>query len=184
MAAGQFTEIARQAGQEPRDLAYYLQQLIELGYIERRYPLTGEPPSARSVHYDLADPLLRFWFRFVFSSTSYIRHMGPDRALRDLIRPNLDAYFGVCFERLCREALPWLYRQEGVGAPFEVSQFWSKTTQIDVVGLRDDGWTDLGECKWGTVRSPKAVQKELEEKVREFPNPRGATIGRRILRGR
>ena len=183
LAAGRTTvqEIARQAGLEARGLAYYLQQLIELGYIERRYPLTGEPPSARSVHYDLADPLLRFWFRFVFPSTSYIRHMGADRALRDLIRPHLDAYFGLCFERLCREALPWLYRQEGVAAAFEVGQYWSKTTQIDVVGLRDDGWTDLGECKWGTVRSPRAVEKELEEKVREFPNPRGATIGRRIF---
>jgi AAA+ ATPase superfamily predicted ATPase len=174
-------EIARQAGQDPRGLAYYLQQLIELGYIERRYPLTGEPPSVRSVRYDLADPLLRFWFRFVFPSTSYIRHMGADRALKDLIRPHLDAYFGLCFERLCREALPWLYRQEGVTAAFEVGQYWSKATQIDVVGLRDDNWTDIGECKWGTVRSPRALEQELEEKVRELPNPRGATIGRRIF---
>ena len=40
VAAGHTTvqEIARQAGQDPRGLAYYLQQLIELGYIERRYP--------------------------------------------------------------------------------------------------------------------------------------------------
>ena len=183
LASGQSTvqEIARQAGQDPRGLAYYLQQLIELGYIERRYPLTGASPSARSVHYDLADPLLRFWFRFVFPSTSYIRHMGAERALRDLIRPHLDAYYGHCFERLCREALPWLYRKEGITAPFEVGQYWSKTTQIDVVGLRDDNWTDLGECKWGPVRSPQAIERELEEKVRDFPNPRGATIGRRIF---
>jgi hypothetical protein len=62
-----------------------------------------------------------------------------------------------------------------------VSQYWSKSTQIDVVGLRDNGWTDLGECKRGTVRSPRALEQELEEKVREFPNPRGATIGRRIF---
>jgi uncharacterized protein DUF234 len=150
--------IARQVGQDPRALSYYLQQLQELGYVERRYPLTGEPPSARSVHYDLPDPLLRFWFRFIFPSTSYIRHMGPDRALKDLIRPHLEPYFGLCFERLCREALPWLYLKEGVAAAFEVGQYWSKTTQIDVVGLRDDGWTDLGECKWGAARSPKAVE--------------------------
>jgi AAA+ ATPase superfamily predicted ATPase len=100
IAAGHSTvqEIARQAGQDPRGLAYYLQQLIELGYIERRYPLTGEPPSARSVRYDLADPLLRFWFRFVFPSTSYIRHMGADRPARPdpsppgrLFRPRLRA---------------------------------------------------------------------------------------------
>lgn len=183
IAAGLSTvpEIARQAGQDPRGLFYYLQQLVELGYVERRYPLTGKPPSARSVRYDLADPLLRFWFRFVFPNTSYIRHMGADRALRDLIRPHLDAWFGLCFERLCREALPWLYRREGVTAAFEVGEYWSKSVQIEVVGLRNDGWTDLGECKWGPVRSRNAVESELESKVRDYPNPRGATIGRRIF---
>jgi hypothetical protein len=107
--------------------------------------------------------------------------MGAGRALQDLIRPHLDAYFGQGFERLCREAFPGLYRREGVTAAFEVGQYWSKTAQIDLVGLRGGGWTDLGECKWGAVRSPKAVEKELEEKVRDFPNPRGATIGRRIF---
>ena len=156
-------------------------ELIELGYVERRYPLTDKPPSARSVRYDLADPLLRFWFRFVFPSTSYIRHMGAERALRDFIRPHLDAWFGLCFERLCREALPWLYRREGVTAAFEVGEYWSKSIQIDVVGLRNDGWTDLGECKWGPVRSRRAVESELEAKVRDYPNPRGSTIGRRIF---
>ena len=183
VAAGHGTvqAIARQAGQDPRSLAYYLQQLLELRYLERRYPLTGEKPSARSVRYELADPLLRFWFRFIFPNTSAIRHMGPHRALRDLIRPHLDAYFGLCFERLCREALPRLYEREGVTVPFEVGQYWSKTTQIDVVGLRQDGWTDLGECKWGPVRSPRALEKELETKLRAYPNPDGATLGRRIF---
>jgi AAA+ ATPase superfamily predicted ATPase len=174
-------DIARQAGIEARSLSYYLQQLLELGYLRRRHPLTSERPSARHVRYDLDDPLLRFWFRFVFPNTSYIRHMGAERALKDLIRPHLDAYFGGCFERLSREALPWLYRREGLTAAFNVGEYWSKDVQIDVVGVRADGWTDLGECKWGTVRSPAAVEQELEEKVRAYPNRRGATIGRRIF---
>ncbi|HYH45784.1 MAG TPA: ATP-binding protein, partial [Thermoanaerobaculia bacterium] len=153
--------IAGQAGIEARSLHYYLQQLLELGYLRRRYPLTAERPSARQVRYDLDDPLLRFWFRFVFPNTSYSRHMGAERALKDLIRPHLDAYFGGCFERLCREALPALYRQEGVTAAFEVGEYWSRDVQVDVVGVRDDGWIDLGECKWGPVRSPAAAQREL-----------------------
>src|SRR5262249_13250222 len=124
--------IAQRSGLEPRSLHYYLQQLVELGYLRRRYPLTSEKPSARQVRYDLDDALLRFWFRSVCPNTSYIRHMGAERALRDLIRPSLDAYFGRCFERLCREALPGLYLREGVTAAFEVGEYWAKDTQIDV----------------------------------------------------
>lgn len=50
-----------------------------------------------------------------------------------------------------------------------------------MVGRREDGWTDLGECKWGAVRSGGAPAAELEAKVARYPNPRGATIGRRLF---
>lgn len=33
----------------------------------------------------------------------------------------------------------------------------------------------------GSLRSPEAVVRELEAKVKEFPNHRAATIGRRIF---
>ncbi len=183
IASGNTTnqDIARAAGLDPRRLHYYLQQLRELGYLRRRYPLTGDKPAARQVRWDLDDPLLRFWFQFIFPNISYILHMGPQQALADRIRPRLDAYFGLCFERLCREALPALYRREGVTAAFEIGEYWSKTTQIDVVGLRDDNWTDLGECKWGSVHSSQQVERELELKIAAYPNSRGATLNRRVF---
>jgi hypothetical protein len=53
--------------------------------------------------------------------------------------------------------------------------------QIDVVGLRNDNWTDLGECKWGAVRSQKQLIAELERNVAAYPNPSNATIGRRLF---
>ncbi len=183
VASGHATNraIARASGLDPRRLNYYLQQLRELGYLRRRYPLTGDRPAARQVRWDLDDPLLRFWFQFIFPNTSYILHMGARQALADRIRPRLDAYFGLCFERLCREALPDLYRREGVTAAFEIGEYWSKSSQVDVVGLRDDAWTDLGECKWDTVRSPRRVERELDQRAADYPNHRGATLGRRIF---
>ncbi len=174
-------DIARVSGIAPGSLPYYLKQLIELGYLARRYPLTGKTRKPRDVRYDLGDPLLRFWFRFIFPEQSQLRRLGPERALRELVGPHLDAYFGLCFERLCREALPRLYDREGVAAGFEIGEYWSKQTQIDVVGLRTDGWTDLAECKWGTVRSAPAVERELDDKVKLYPNRRNATLGRRVF---
>ncbi len=109
-----------------RSLHYYLQQLVELGHVRRRYPLSDEPAAARHVRLALDDALLRFWFRFVFPNTSYLAQMGPERTLRDRIRPGLDAYRGSCFEGLCREALPHLYARERVTASFELGEYWDK----------------------------------------------------------
>lgn len=156
-------------------------ELAHEAAVARRQPLSSGGVTQRNVRFVLDDPLLRFWFRFVFPNNSYIQHMGSARTFRDRIRPELDAYFGSCFERLCREALPTLCAREGITAAFEVGEYWNRDAQIDVVGVRDDGWTDLGECKWGTVRSPKAVAEELEARVTRYPNPRGVAIGRRFF---
>ena len=127
---------------------------------------------------------------------SAIRGSGPERVLGDRIAPALEAWFGSCFERLCREALPLIYAMEGVTAGFEVGEYWSarprnagespspdasQAAQTDVVGLRDDNWSDLGECKWGRVRSAPALEAELDRKARLYPNRRGATLGRRYF---
>ncbi len=57
---------------------------------------------------------------------------------------------------------------------------WGKDVQIDVVGMRSDGRTDVGEVKWGEV-SPAAVAAELDTRVRRFPNPDNHTIGRLVF---
>jgi uncharacterized protein len=168
--------IAERSGLPERSLPYYIQQLAELGYVGRWAPLSGGRPNLRRVRYDVADPVLRFWFRFVFPNLSAISHLGPQRTFRELIRPELESYFGLCFERLCREALPRLYAREGIAASFEVGQYWDKQVQLDVVSVRDDGMIDLGECRWGRVRSLAALRSELKAKTELFPNPRGSTL--------
>ena len=173
--------IAAYAGLAERALSYYVEGLIALGYVRRRYPLSEQKQTARGVRFVLDDPLLRFWFRFVYPNASYIAQMGPLRAFRDRVRGDLDAYFGLAFGLLCREALPHLYQREGITAAFEVGEYWAKDLQVDVVGLRDDRWIDLGECKWGERVGANAIKRELDAKVAHFPNQRNATIGGRIF---
>ena len=174
-------DIAAHSGIAERSLHYYIQQLSDLGYVGRAHPLVGTRPQARNVRYTIEDPLLRFWFRFVFPNSSFIQQRGARAAFRERIRPELEGYFGYCFERLCREALPELYLREDVGAAFEVGEYWDKGVQIDVVGLRQDRWTDLGECKWGAGASRSDPVSELRRKSELYPNARGATLGLRVF---
>lgn len=183
IASGKGTtkEIATVTGLPERSLHYYLEQLVQLGYVARRHPLTSGRPNARIVRFVVDDPLLRFWFRFVFPNASEIQRLGPRAALRTLIAPQLDMYMGSCFERLCREALPQIYEAEGVSGAFRIGEYWDKSTQIDVVGVRDDGVIDLGECKWGPVSSAPSLAAELARKVSAYPNPKNATLARRLF---
>jgi hypothetical protein len=45
----------------------------------------------------------------------------------------------------------------------------SANIQIDVVGLRDDGWVDLGECRWIGRSGLSSVARELAVRVGHFP---------------
>ncbi|MBT3295151.1 MAG: ATP-binding protein [Verrucomicrobia bacterium] len=168
-------QIASLTGIPERSLYYYIEHLIGLRYVAKRCPLT-DSVSSRSTRLETRDALFRFWFRFVYPNMSFISQMGPEKSYQELIKPHLSSYWGRCFEHLCREALPALYEAEGVSAGFEIGEYWDKHVQIDLVGLRMDNSTDLGECKWGTASSAGALEKELERKKRLYPNTRNASI--------
>lgn len=74
-----------------------------------------------------------------------------------------------------------IYQAENIRAAFECGEYWDKSTQIDVVGVRQDGWTDLGECKWKDLASIRSLAGELESKIPLYPNKRNATICRRLF---
>lgn len=183
LSAGAVTnrEIAAITGISEKVLFYYLNSLMELGYIARHYPLTGFRPNPKQVRYKLRDPLLRFWFRFVYPNGSAIYQMEEHRAFMNLIKPHLNAYFGYCYEILCREALGHLYQREGLTCSYEIGEYWDRDVQIDVVGQRHDDVVDVGECKWGRVSSMKQLLMELKRKMAAYPNKENKTIHGRLF---
>lgn len=169
-------EISEATGIDTRALDYYLRSLQGLGYVERDTALS---PLASKTHpiYRLKDPLLKFWFRFVFPNESFLRQFGPDKTFEERISPYLSTYFGLCFEKLCREALPFILQQEGHSVACELGSYWDKNIQLDIVALRDDGVIEIGECKWRND-SPTAasIESSLLEKLIHYPNPNHQTL--------
>jgi hypothetical protein len=177
-------EIAKAIGLSTAALAPHLKNLVSLGYLERAFPLVPGRPPRTSVLYRVADPLLRFWFRFVEPHWSTLRRFQPERAFEQIVAPHWEAYCGESFERLCREAMPLLYEEEGITGKYEIGEFWNRTMQIDVVGLRSDDWVDLGECKWrGRPRVSEAA-RELAEHARDYPDRRRTVCQRVFLRAK
>jgi AAA+ ATPase superfamily predicted ATPase len=175
-------EIARAVGLSTAALAPHLKNLVGLGYLERVVPLAPRPSRRTQVVYRIADSLLRFWFRFLDPHASLLRRLPAAHAVEQLVTPQWEAFCGEAFERMCREALPLLYDAEGVGGRFQVGEYWDRDVQLDVVGLRSDGWIDLGECKWSGRPSLAGASRELDARIADYPADGRTTRGRVFFR--
>lgn len=141
-------------------------QTQELHFVERRVPVTV-PPSKRTGsrmgRYHLADPFLRFYYRFVAPQREEVGYQ-LEKVLPG-IQEGLHAFVGAtAFEELCRT---WV-ENAGERLPFppeHVGSHWSRRVQANVVAVN---WRAkkilIGECKWGGDPVARDVLRELLEK--------------------
>ncbi|MCE7989763.1 MAG: ATP-binding protein [Caldilinea sp. CFX5] len=151
-------------------LSAYLATLQSLQLVERRVPVTLAPNQrrqSRQGRYHLSDPYFRFYFRF-FDPVQDLLTVEPARVL-ELVKQGLRAFVGqTAFELLAQE---WVRQQGRKGqlpfTPESVGSHWSRTVQVDVVGIN---WQRhellLGECKWtGEPLDRQVIRELIEEKA-------------------
>ena len=151
-------------------LSPYLKQLESLHLIERRLPATVPPErrrTSRKSRYHLADPYLRFYFRFIAPNLALVEQELTD-LLWERIGEQVRAFVGLtAFEDLCRE---WTLAQARAGRlpflPELVGSHWAADAQVDVVAVN---WREkailLGECKWGVDPVGRSTVRELVDKA-------------------
>jgi uncharacterized protein len=144
-------EMAANLDLEPATVSNYLHTLVKLGLIRREVPVTErQPERSRKSRYQVADPYLRFYYRFLEPQLANIAR-GAYRAVWQTIEQDWRAFVGThTFEELCRE---WVYAAAETGRlpflPQRVGSHWSATEQIDVVAINwDEAAVLYGECKW------------------------------------
>lgn len=170
VASGRRTpqQIGSMLGVTSSYLSPYLKQLETLYLIDRRLPATIAPHrrgTSRSSRYHLADPYLRFYFRFVAPNLGLVEQELTG-LLWERMREQFRAFVGgTAFEELCRN---WTLAQARAGklpfVPEIVGSHWAQDVQVDVVALN---WREqailLGECKWGVGAVGRSVVRELVE---------------------
>lgn len=144
-------EIAKQLDLEPGTVRNYLHTLVKLGLVRRDTPATQRHPErSRRSHYVVADPYLRFYYRFLEPQLAHITR-GAYHAVWQTIERHWRTFVGShMFEELCRE---WVYvAAETNRLPFlpqRVGSHWRAFEQIDVVAVNwDEAIVLYGECKW------------------------------------
>ena len=171
IAAGetQMARIADTVGLNTSTLPKYLDELTSYyQVIERRVPVTSTRAEQKNGRYHISDPLLRFWFRYIFRNQSLIE-MGETERLNSKIMQDLPTLMGHAFENLTRALLT--ARNDGSIVPFvfeKIGGYWNRTgsVEIDIVALDDAGGNILfGECKLSGNRFNVADAVRLKEKA-------------------
>jgi hypothetical protein len=147
----------------------YLNTLVELGIIERRLPVTVKATRSRQGRYHLADPYMRFYYRFIAPRLDQIERYRTAQALQ-YVQEHLRAFVADnAFEELCRE---WVSLMGDDGKlplyPERIGSYWGRDAQLDVFATNEGAKAALiGECKWGTERISKAVIDKLVRQARK-----------------
>jgi len=149
LAAGNRTrnDVAQGAGITSSSVGYYLDRLTDLRIVERHYPVTVDPARSRKGRYTIADPLFRFWFRFVYGRTARYEVYGED-AYADLVEPTLPDFVSGTFEQLCQRAVLYAFGDEYRFVEQPGNWWDGHGREIDVVAPTSEATLLVGEAKF------------------------------------
>jgi AAA+ ATPase superfamily predicted ATPase len=167
------SDIARAVGRHGADEIFdHLRRLQELRFLRREIPITEwSRTRAQRALYRLADPYLRFWFRFVSPYQALIQ-LGQGAAVWAAeIAPALDEFVAATtWEEVVRQHL---WRRVAAGAlPTPIAQlgrWWDNQDEVDMVGLWRERATLVGECKWTSAPVGEAELTRLRQKAAKLP---------------
>ncbi len=124
------TDIANEIGVEAHNLQAPLNTLVNRKrVVESRRPLsTG---TSRDARYEIVDPYLRFFMRFVDRYRGEIER-GRGRVVAKAILADWSTYRGKAIEALIREAVDEILPDPRFGSAAAVGSFWTTSHQIEI----------------------------------------------------
>ncbi|WP_298434764.1 ATP-binding protein [Geobacter sp.] len=159
------SEIINETGFEKNIVGKYLSVLTDLKIIRREVPVTEKSfEKSKKGLYAMDDNFFRFWFSFIFPNKSFVEERELDYLIEKKIKPRLDIFTSQTFEEICRS-----YVKKGFldGLKFnQVGRWWTKDTEIDIVGLNEDDNSILfGEVKWSVNKVGVDILADLRRKA-------------------
>jgi AAA+ ATPase superfamily predicted ATPase len=160
-----YSEITSVSGVASGSVMTYLDNLIDLGIIEKKSAIFDKR-KGKSI-YKIKDGLFRFWFRFIDGKMERIaRHRTS--SLLSRIMDELPQYLGFTFEEAC---VDWMWQQEILDfEPAEVRNWWgndpekNEEVEVDIVAP-DDSLINgvVAECKWKNKENMKVKMLDILE---------------------
>jgi hypothetical protein len=167
------SEIAGRLGRPATSLARPLDRLLDLELVRRDIPFGASPRDTKRSLYRIADPFVRFWFRFVERNRSRLEARQIAAVARE-VRGQFPRHVAGVWEDLVRASIP---RQRYFGRAWREARPWwgagrdRSPLEIDVVAESTDGRALLlGEVEWTHRPDLSRRSAELRQKAQAFPH--------------
>jgi hypothetical protein len=173
------SEIAGRLEKPATSLARPLARLLDLGLVRRDVPFGSSLRDSKRTAYRLADPFLRFWFRFVEPNRSRLGAGQAARVVREVER-ELHTHVATVFEDIVRHSVARARYGDLAWGP--AASWWGpgldrSPMEIDVVAESEDGSTLLvGEVKWSRRVDWKREEATLRRKAENLALARGREV--------
>jgi AAA+ ATPase superfamily predicted ATPase len=164
------SELGGRLGCPSTSLTRPIARLTELGLLVRETPWDTDPRDSKKSLYQLADPFLNFWYRFVDPHRSRLA-LGQLPGVLAKIQEQWPGYLGKIWENLARASLSqdWL----------PAGRWWSKEVELDIVARHPDKPETIlvGEAKISASPSevPRLLQS-LKQRAEKCPALNGCTL--------
>ena len=174
------SEIAGATGLVHGTLSKYLSVLQNLALVTREVPATETAPEkSKKGLYAVADPFVRFWFRFVLSQRNLLEMDKTAKAVQTVAKA-LDDFTAPVYEGICRDEVNRGLLDGAADAVWSgARRWWDRAREVDILAFSEDRRRVLlGECKW----SKKAVGVNiLEDLETAFPCTGLSDTGRKPI---
>lgn len=165
-------KIASALGQESSLLTPYLSTLSDLGFIEKRTPITEKnPEKSRKGLYFIADNFLRFWFCYVYPYKGELELDNMQIVLDEIHKDFKEKFVAFAYEDICKDIFAKLCSNNAISfVPSRIGSYWLNDydgdTEINVMSVdHQNKQVFAGECKYHTKPVDAPVYFALKEKV-------------------
>lgn len=165
-------KIASALGQESSSLTPYLSTLSDLGFIEKRTPITEKnPEKSRKGLYFIADNFLRFWFCYVYPYKGELELDNMQIVLDEIHKDFKEKFVAFAYEDICKDIFAKLCSNNAISfVPSRIGSYWLNDydgdTEINVMSVdHQNKQVFVEECKYHTKPVDAPVYFTLKEKV-------------------
>ncbi len=164
-------EIAEYIHEDEAKVSKYIKTLLQSELLDKRETYNG---NKKTVYYEIGDPMLRFWYMFIFNNMEKIRMNGE--FVYNNLREDIKQFICYGFEEVSRLYMDELNSKGLLGnifAPFKPYKVEKSilNRSIEIDGLsNDDEKLIVMECKYRKEKFTLSMLKHLEESASVFPS--------------